>query len=349
MNLKRVALPAFALLLGLTLALVLAALLGENPWFVLGVLARGALGSATDRGYSLYYATPLLFTGLAVAWGLKAGLFNIGAEGQMLVGGVAIAAVGIGLPNLPGVIALPLGCLAAFVAGGVWGLLAGWLKAQRLCHEVLTTILLNFVAYGLTTFIILQVLKNPNSQVPETSEVGPGFSVAALGGWLGGSSPANWTLALGLAASAAFAVIMLYSRFGFHQRLVGGAPRAAWLAGLAVNKQIMFAMFISGGLAGLAAVSPVLGFALKVREGFSANAGFVGVAVALLGRGSAVGIVGAALLFGALTKGALDLDLDTHFISRDLALVIQALIVLLLAGQNGLLALWQALLCWVRT
>ena len=338
---RQIWVAAVALVFGLTTSLILAWILGENPVHVLYVLVNGAFGSPTDIGYSLFYATPLMLTGLSVAWAFRAGLFNIGAEGQMALGGVALAATGILLPDLPIYFALPAAFFAAFMTGGIWGATAGWIKAKRGCHEVLSTILLNFIAYGLSSFLILQVFKNPSSQVPETSAVGPGYQIAGLSAWIAGTSPLNWTLVFALAMTLLYGFIMKSTLLGFHQRMAGSAPEAGRRAGINMDAQIILAMFISGGLAGLAATGPVLGFAMKTREGFTSNAGFMGIAVALLGRSTPVGIVLSALLFGALTKGSLDLDMDTQFVSRDLATVIQAMIVLAVASQAGLLNLWD--------
>jgi ABC-type uncharacterized transport system permease subunit len=332
--------PVFALGIGLFGALGISAILGENPLQVAQVLFMGAFGSMTQLGYSLYYATPLLLTGLAVSWAFRAGLFNIGAEGQMALGGVAMAAVGIALPQMPAVVAIPLALLAAFLVGGFWGAIAGWIKAKRGCHEVLTSILLNFIAYGLSSFFILGVLKNPTSQVPETAEVGHGFEIAPIA-WLGGTSPLNWSLLLSIVLIVVYGFVFRHTRLGFYQRLAGGAPEVGRRAGISMDRQTVIAMFISGGIAALAAASPVLGFAHKTREGFTSSAGFVGIAVALLGRNSPIGLILSALLFGVLAKGALDLDMDTKYVSRDLATVIQALIVLAVASHVGISALWE--------
>jgi len=338
---EKLLLPALALLFGLGAALVLASVLGENPFHVLVVLLRGSMGTPTDFGYSLFYATPLMFTGLSVAWAFRAGLFNIGAEGQMSLGGVTLAACGILFSSLPPVVAWPVALVLTFLVGGLWGALAGVIKAKRGCHEVLTTILLNFVAFGISGFFILSVLKNPNSQVPETAPVGPGFEIPALPAWIGGSSPANWSVVFAVVLILLYGFVMQRTRLGFHQRMAGSAAEVGRRAGLNMDRQIILAMFISGGFAACAALSPVLGFMLKAREGFTAGAGFMGVAVALLGRNSPLGIILSALLFGFLTKGALDLDLDTQYVSRDLAVVIQALVVAAVASHVGLARLFQ--------
>lgn len=325
-----------AFVLGLAVALSVAALLGDNPFDVLLVMIQSSLGSPTQIGYSLYYATPLLLTGLSVAWAGRAGLFNIGAEGQMTMGGVVMAAVGLAWPTAPAVIALPLALVSAFFVGGVWGAISGWMKAKRGAHEVLATILLNFIAYGIAAYVIVGVLKNPASQVPETAVVGDGYQIAQLGL---GTSPANWALAVAVLSIALYAFVFSRTRLGFHQRLAGGAPVAGTLGGVNMDRQTIIAMFYSGGFAALAATAPVLGFAHKAREGFAGGAGFVGIAVALLGRGRPLGILFSALLFGVLIKGSLDLDIDTDYVSRDLSTVIQALIVIAVASQPGWMAL----------
>jgi len=338
--------PLFALSIGISGGLAIAAALGENPLHVFMVIAMGSFGSLTDFGYALYYATPLLLTGLSVAWAFQAGLFNIGAEGQMALGGITMAAVGISLARftwLPSLIAIALALLAAFIVGGLWGAMAGWIKAKRGCHEVLTTILLNFIAYGISSFLILSVFKNPDSQVPETALVGGNFEIPPLP-WLGGSSPLSAALYLSLLAVLVYFFVFRLTRFGFHQRLTGGAPEVGRRAGIKIDRQIILAMFFSGGLAALAAAGPVLGFAHKTREGFTSSIGFIGIAVALLGRNTAIGVVLSALLFGMLTKGALDLDLDTKYVSRDLAIVIQAFIVIAVASQIGLESIAQTVL-----
>ena len=339
---ERYLLPVLALVFGITLALIIAALAGENPLHVLSVLFQGAFGSPTQFGYALFYATPLIFTGLSVAWAFQAGLFNIGAEGQMALGGLAMAIVGIYLPDLPAVVAVPLALLAAFITGGIWAGLAGWMKAKRGCHEVLTTILLNFIAYGLMSFFVLSVFQDPNSQVPETSPIGEGYRLSQLS-FIGGSSPLSTALIFGFVIATLYSFLFRKTKIGFHQKLVGGAPEVARRSGIAVDREVMKAMFISGGLAGLAGMPLIMGFAHKAREGFTVGMGFVGIAVALLGRNSALGVVLSALLFGALTKGSLDLDLDTEYITRDLAVVIQAFIVICVASHKGIFDLMKKL------
>lgn len=321
--------PILSLVAGLVLSLIIATLVGENSISALITLISGSVGGLTQIGYSLFYATPLIFTGLSVAWAFRAGLFNIGAEGQMAVGGLAMAAVGIYSP-LPAFFTIPLVLLTAFLVGGAWGALAGWLKVYRQCHEVLATILLNFVAYGLTSYLIVGVLKNPHSQNPETLEIGAAARLAAIE-WLGGKSALSWAFFAAVAAALIFDWVMQKTDFGLHQRLVGGGEGLARSLGFNVGTQKVLSLFIAGGFAGLAGAPMIMGYTGKAEEGFTAGLGFMGIAVALVGMNRGVGVLLAALLFGALSKGAIDLDLDSKFLSRDLAVVIQALVIVFIA------------------
>jgi ABC-type uncharacterized transport system permease subunit len=337
-----------ALTMGLIAALLVPLCLGESPFEVLNIIALGAFGSKTQFGYSLFDATPLIFTGLSVAWAAQAGLFNIGAEGQMTLGGLGAVSVGLLLPNLPWWLALPLAALAAFTAGGLWGLLAGWMKAYRGCHEVLSTILLNFIAYGVTAYFILHVFKNPDSQTPETLTVGAGYQLAILR-FIGGVSPLNGVFFFALAMAAVCSYVSTQTLFGYRQRVSGGAPEAALRSGLNICFQTLSAMFIAGGLAGCAALSPLLGSMMKLREGAAGGAGFVGIAVALLGRNRPIGVIVSAILFGALAKGALDLEIDTQHMTRDLAVVLQAMVILSVVSYRGWHEAWLKLrLRWRR-
>ncbi len=315
---------------------ILTLVLGESPLHVALVLFNGSFGTPTAFGYTLYYATPLVLTGLSVSWALRAGLFNIGAEGQMTMGGIAMAAVGIQLSTLPGIIALPLALLAGFFAGGIWAWIVAWLKVRRGVHEVLGSILFNFLSYGFAGFLILDIFRNSASQNPETLEIGESFRLSSLSDLIGvgGTSPLNSAFLMALVVAFIVDIILQKTIYGLKTRWVGGAPEFAKRSGVSLSATTIRTFAISGGLAGLAGASAVLGYMHKAREGFAAGAGFVGIAVALLGGSRAIGVVAAAILFGALQKGSLDLDLDTEKISRDLAGVVQALIVLAVASRS---------------
>jgi general nucleoside transport system permease protein len=335
---KRILQPFLALLLGLSLGLAVTWFAGENPWHVFRILVQGAFGSGYDFGMTLFYTTPLVFTGLSVAFAFHAGLFNIGAEGQLTMGALAAAAVGAQWPGMAWPWAPVLAGLAALVAGTVWGAIPGWLRARRGSHEVINTIMLNFIAAGIASYVTLYLLKNPASQNPETRPVGPGYLIHQFA-WFGG---APVSLALPLAVVTAFLVwsFLWRSARGFELRVVGQSESAARVAGIDPARVRILALAVAGGLAGLVGVGEVLGNAGKFRVGFSPEYGFMGIAVALLGRNHPGGVVAAALLFGALHKGAADLDLETDHVTRELSLVLQALIILAVSADG----LWD----WLR-
>jgi general nucleoside transport system permease protein len=324
--------PILAVALGLAVGLGITWTAGENPWHVLQILIKSAFGSGYDIGMTLFYTTPLIFTGLAVAVPFQAGLFNIGAEGQLTLGALAAAAVGALWPGVPSPLAPLFACLAAFLAGSVWGAIPGWLRARRGSHEVINTIMLNFIAAGIASYVTLYMLKNPDSQNPETRPIGAGYVLhqfAVFGG-------APVSTALPLAILVAFLVWILLRRtvIGYEMRAVGQSESAARAAGIDSGKMRIIALSLAGGLAGLVGVGEVLGNAGKFRMGFSPEFGFIGIAVALLGRNQPAGVVASALLFGALHKGTADLDMETEHVTRDLSLILQALVILSVSAEG---------------
>lgn len=335
---KKLLQPILAVALGLAVGLCITWIAGENPWHVLQILARGAFGSREDFGMTLFYTTPLIFTGLSVAIAFHAGLFNIGAEGQLTLGALAAAAVGALWPNLPSPIAPILAGAAAFLAGTAWGALPGWLRARRGSHEVITTIMLNFIAAGLASYVTLYLLKNPDSQNPETRPVGAGYLIHQFG--MFAPAPVSLALPLALLAAIAMQILLWRTALGFEIRAVGQNQAAARAAGIDSGRIRILALALAGGLAGCVGIAEVLGNAGKFHFGFSAEYGFLGIAVALLGRNQPIGIVAAALLFGALHKGAEQLDFDTEHVTRELSLILQALVILSVSADG----LWA----WIK-
>ena len=330
--------PILAVLLGLALGLMVAKVAGENPWRVMMILGKSAFGSAYDIGMTLFYATPLIFTGLSVAVAFHAGLFNIGAEGQLTLGALAAAAVGASFPAIPWPLAPLLATLAAFCAGAAWGAIPGWLKARRGSHEVINTIMLNFIAAGISSWVTLYLLKNPETQNPETKTVGAGYLISHLS-WFG-DAPLSTAFLLALATAILVAIFLSRTVAGFQLRAVGQSEQAARTAGIDAGKMRILALALAGGLAGLVGVGEVLGNSAKFKMGFSPDYGFIGIAVALLGRNRPLGVVTAALLFGALHKGSADLDMETENVTRDLSLILQALIIVTVSADG----LWD----WLR-
>jgi ABC-type uncharacterized transport system permease subunit len=329
---KRISQPILAVALGLVVGLAVTWLAGENPWHVLQILANGAFGSRYDFGMTLFYSTPLIFTGLSVAVAFHAGLFNIGAEGQLTLGALAAAVVGAVWPALGSPLAPVLAGLAAVLVGTIWGAIPGWLRARRGSHEVINTIMLNFIAAGLASYVALYLLKNPESQNPETRAVGPGYLIHQFG--MFGGAPVSTALPLAILAVVAVWIFLWRTPLGFELRALGQSEPAARAAGIDPGRIRIIALSLAGGLAGLVGVGEVLGNAGKFKVGFSPEYGFMGIAVALLGRNQPLGIVAAALLFGALHKGTADLDLETEHVTRELSLVLQALIILSVSAEG---------------
>lgn len=324
------------LLVGLVFALSLTFIAGENPWTVFMILVRSAFGTNYDLGLTLSYATPLIFCGLSVAVAFHAGLFNIGAEGQLTVAVVTAAAVGVLLPQIPFPWAPIFAFSAALAAGAFWGWIAGVLRAHRGSHEVIMTIMLNFIAAGLASWMALEIIPNPHSQNPETAIVSSQylFKDYDLIAKYFPDTPVNAALGFALLFAILMWILLWKTTWGFELRAVGENPEAARRAGISEKKIQMLAMALAGALAGCVALSEVMGSSGQYRVGFSPDYGFIGIAVALLANNNPLGVVAAAFLMGALHKGATDLDLETSTITRDFSRIIQAFIILGIATQG---------------
>ena len=333
MNFSRLLRPAIGLVIGLSLGLLLAFVQGDNPWNVLQVIVKSAFGSKYDIGLTLFYATPLIFTGLSVAVAFHAGLFNIGAEGQLNLAALVTAFAALMVPGLPPVIApfFALACGAG--AGAVWGWIPGWLRTRRGSHEVINTIMLNFVAAAIVSWAVTAHLQNPETQNPETHMVPPAYFVRSwdpVAAWFG-DSPVSLAFPVAVLVALLVWVFLWRTPWGDELRACGTNEDAAATSGISVARTRQWAMALAGGLAGFVALAEVLGGVGRFRLGFSPDYGFIGIAVALLARNHPIGIVFSALLFGALHKGAADLDIETNYVTRDLSLVIQALVILFVA------------------
>jgi len=317
--------PACALALSFAAGAVFIAAIGRNPAEVYVELFRGTLGNAYGIGQVLFKATLLIFTGLSCALGFRCGLFNIGAEGQLYVGAFATAWVGFTFPGLPAWALVPLCFLAGAAAGGAWGAIPGWLKARFGAHEVINTIMLNFIAIALTGYLVSQVFVVP--ETVHTPEIGAGARVGRLDRWIPAlaGSPANETFFLALAAAALCGIFLWKTRAGYQLRVAGFNLTAARFAGIPTGATVVSTMALCGALAGLGGANFVLGYKHYFETGFSSGLGFMGLAVALLGRNHPAGVVLAALLFGALSHGALVIN---TMVPKELVDILQAVVIL---------------------
>ena len=323
-------LPALNLALALALSALVVLLIGENPLRALRLLLAGAFGNGEAIGYTLYYATNFVFTGLAVAVAFHGGLFNIGAEGQAYIGGLGVALLCLGADGWPRGLVIPAAVAVAAGAGAAWAYVPGWLQARRGSHVVITTIMFNFIASAVMTHLLVNVLIKPGQQSPETREFAPTTWLPQLHDIAGGigRSPLNLSFVLALLAGAGVWFYLWHTRWGYALRAFGHSEPAAVYAGIRPARMIVTAMAISGALAGLMSLNEVMGAHHRLLLNFTGGAGYVGIAVALMGRNHPLGIVPAAILFGALYQGGTELAFDMPRVTRDMIVVIQGLIIL---------------------
>ena len=329
-----VVVPVVNLAVAFLVAGLVVAAIGENPLEAVAIMLHGALGYAEGIGFTLYYTTGFVFTGLAVAVAFHAGLFNIGAEGQATLGGLGVALVCLTFDGAPWWLVAPFAMAAAALFGAAWAFVPAWLQARRGSHIVITTIMFNYLAATLMVWLLVEVMGEKGSMSPETKTFEPATRLPFLRDFLMpfgidlGQSPVN-PMVFVAALAAVFVWLLIWrTRFGFEVRTVGQNPTAAVYAGIDPGGIVVVAMLVSGGLAGLMAVNEVMGVQHRLLLEFVAGAGFVGIAVALMGRSHPFGVVLSALLFGILYQGGAELAFEKPAISRDMIVVIQALVIL---------------------
>ena len=334
--LRDILFPLIAVLAAFVVGGIVVWLIGDSPFETYRLLIGSAFSWPDGIGYTLFYATPLIFTGLAVAVAFRCGLLNIGAEGQLYIGAFAAAWIGIKLAGASGWILLPLCCLAAILAGAFWGAIPGVLKARFGSHEVINTIMLNFIAVALVSYFTQYHYKVPGDPIMETSTIGPGAHIARLGRFIPGLPeriPLNLAFILALICCVLVYVLLWKTKWGYEIRATGTNPSAAEYGGISIRKQIILAMAISGSLAGMVGINEVLGYRYRYYDGFSANYGFVGIAVALLGRNHPVGVFLAAILFAILLRGGIFVDAYTVHVSKDIVDMLQGIVIVFVAAE----------------
>jgi general nucleoside transport system permease protein len=330
-----VLLPLVCLAVALLAAAAVVAMVGQNPVEVIKVLVHGAFGTARGLSYTLYYATTFIFTGLAVAVAFHGGLFNIGGEGQAIMGGLGTGLAALWLSALlPAWLMLPVMLLSGAVFGALWAAVPAYLQAYRGSHVVITTIMFNFIASTFLVYLLVNHLRPQGSMSVETEPFAPSAKLPAMHealAWLGvqwPSSPLNLSVLLALLAAFLVYLFLWRTRAGYHLRAVGSSPGAAEYAGIHSRHQVVIAMSISGGLAGLVGMNEIAGVSGKLLLEFVSGAGFTGIAVALMGRNHPLGIIFASILFGALFQGGAEVAFDVKGFSRDMVVMLQGFIVL---------------------
>ncbi|SFU17508.1 ABC transporter permease [Mesorhizobium sp. YR577] len=327
--------PVINLIVAFIVAGLVVLLVGENPLHAATVLVDGAFGSGQNIAYTLFYATNFIFTGLAVAVAFHCGLFNIGGEGQAYIGGLGVALVCLAFDGfMPWWLTFPLAILGSAALGALWALIPAYLQAKRGSHIVITTIMFNFIAASVMVYLLVDVLKPAGSMAPQTRDFLPGAQLPKMG-WLlemfglsVRSAPLNISFLLALVMAFLVWVLIWRTKLGYEIRTMGFSPKAARYAGISETRIIIITMMISGALAGMMALNPIMGDQHRVQLDFVTGAGFVGIAVALMGRSHPAGIVPAAILFGVLYQGGAELAFEMPAISRDMIVIIQGLVIL---------------------
>jgi general nucleoside transport system permease protein len=330
--------PALAVFTALVIGGLIIWISGGNPLEAYRGLLEGAFGSPKAISETLIWSTPYIFAGLAVALAFKGGLFNIGAEGQLALGALAAAWLGYGLPKalgttIPAIIHVPICVLGGALAGGVWGGIPGWLKARFGAHEVINTIMMNYIALGLVSFLLNGPMKDPSPtnviartpNIADTARLGRIFADPVL--------RVHWGTVLAFVVAFLVWFLLWKMTAGFEIRTVGTSSGAARYAGINVGRTIILTMFLSGALAGLAGAVEVTGLNYRHELSFALGYGFDAIAIALLGRTHPAGVVLAAILFGAMRSGATRMQFLTQ-IPVDIISVVQALILLFVAADE---------------
>lgn len=316
--------PFLNLAAALAVSALMFAAIGIPPWDAIATIVSGAFGSLDGIGYTLFYTTDFILAGLAVGIPYRAGLFNIGGEGQATLGGLAVGLVCLAVPGWPWWAVLPLAVAGAVLFGALWALVPALLQVGGRGNLVITTIMFNFLASALMTWLLVDVIRAPGDPSPETIAFDPAASLPAL---IAGT-PVNAVLALALILAGLAWLGLQRTVWGYELRTVGESPEAARYAAIPAGRTILAAICLGGACAGLVGVNELMGSQHRLELGFTAGVGFIGIAVALMGRGHPLGVVPAALLFGALYQGGAELAIDSPKVTQDAVMAMNGLVIL---------------------
>ncbi len=326
-SLAEIIMPVIAVIIGLIVGAIFMMIVGSSPIEAYKVLWNSAFGSVRGFAETLLNTSPLIFTGLAVAFAFRTGLFNIGGDGQFLVAYTAAAWIGYVI-QLPPFLHVPLALLFGIIAGGLWGGFAGYLKASLGVHEVITTIMMNYIALYLVGYLVGDLWKAPGP-IPATPKI---YQSARLFRFIPGSR-LNASIFIALLAALIIYYILWKTSLGYELRAVGLNPVASEYGGIHVAKNLVLSMFISGSLAGLAGATQVLGLEFRAYQPFGfIGYGFTGIAVALLGKNHPAGVVLGALLFGVLARGSMQMQ-SMAGVPKEVIEIIQAIIIIFVAAE----------------
>jgi len=339
--------PVLNILMALLFSGLIMLAIGVNPVEAVGIMINGAFGYDEAVGYTLYYTTNFIFTGLAVAVAFHANLFNIGGEGQAYIGGLGVGLAFLALDGyLPAILLIPIGIAAAGLFGAAWAFIPAWLQAHRGSHIVITTIMFNFIAASIMVYLLVNVLIKPGQMSPESREFDEAawlpfmHEFLAFFGMEVTRSPLNVSLFFALACCVFVWIYIWRTRWGYELRTAGHSEHAARYAGIKPKTVIISAMCVSGALAGFVAVNEIMGVHHRLLLNFTAGYGFTGIAVSLMGRNHPVGIIMASLLFGVLYQGGAELAFEIPKITREMVVAIQGLIILFSGALALMLRPW---------
>ncbi|HHY09099.1 MAG TPA: ABC transporter permease [Firmicutes bacterium] len=331
--------PIGAIILGLLMGAVLMLITGTNPITGYAALLRGSFGSGINFSETLVYVNPLIFTGLSVAVAYRAGLFNIGAEGQIIVGMLVSAFIGYKFAGLPRLLHLPLTLIGGMAGGALWAAVPGYLKAKFGVHEVVNSIMMNYVALHLSHYLVTGPLQDPNTTLPYSPDIAPSARLWRFLGHFGEQYRVNTGILIAIAA-AVFVYWLLYkTTTGYEIRSVGFNPDASGYAGMDTSAAMAKAMLVSGGLAGLAGAVQVMGIQFKFLDLFGFEGwGFDGIAVALVAKNNPLGILATSFLFGTLHRGSQTMQAMAG-VPKETIGIVQAIIIFVVAAE-GLISGW---------
>jgi len=316
--------------------------LGEDPWFALKTMLYGAFGYEEGLGYTLYYTTNFIFTGLAFAVCFHCGLFNIGAEGQAYIGGLAVGLICLWFENWPLLLVFPLAVVVSIIFGGLWGAIPGYLKGRHGSHEVVTTIMFNFIASVVMVYLLSHVLRPPQEMSPESRDFAERVWIPQMHeifDWIGikiTQTPLNGTFFFALICLFFMWRFIWYTSWGYELRTVGASESSAVYAGINVSRNVIIAMTIGGGLSGFVGINEIMGSSHRIMLNFQEGIGFTGIAVSLIGRNHPLGILLASLLFGILYQGGAELSFEVQSIDRHMVVLIQGLVILFAGALENL-------------
>ena len=338
--------PVVSAILAIAVGSIIIWISGYDPGAAFAALFKGAFGSPKAVGDTLLKSTPLILTGLAVAYGFRAGLFNIGAEGQLFMGGLAATAVGLALGGASWWVSIPVMLLAAMLAGAAWAFVPALLKARIGAHEVITTMMFTYIAKYFVGYLVNGPMREPGN-IPQTFMLDPTAQLPRIASLFSDAARealpilnlgrAHMGIVVALLAAVIIWLILKYTTLGYENRAVGFNRWASETAGISVQWTIVKALCISGALAGLSGATEVMGVHHRLFDSFSSGFGFTGIAVALLAKNHPLGVIPAALLFGALSAGATTMQFEAK-VPQDIIQIIQALVIFFVAAEE--IVLW---------